>query len=295
MAQSARVVEVLAPSGPAALPSSKFDIFVHNGLELFMRPDLLSDICVYEANSVEYKLSHLVDANNDESVLVMWALRGGYSSTKIAEKISAMQSLPQKKFIVGFSDLTAIFAALNKHHDWLCVHGPVIKQIENGTVNPKCIEQALDIILSKTTTLSIDNLKPLNSYTGDVNGKLVGGNLAVLETTIGTPWQIECRGAILFLEDVNEPGYKVDRMLTHLKQSGTIEGVRAIIFGEFRALESEVDAVNYALIQFANSMTCPVYKTDAFGHGYENTPLVIGADAIISAQMLTYNWDGFKI
>jgi muramoyltetrapeptide carboxypeptidase len=292
MAQSARVIEVLAPSGSAAVPDGNLNV-LNNGLELRIRPDLISDACTYEANSAEYKLAHLMDASNDESVLVMWALRGGYSSTKVAEKIAMMEAFQQKKFIVGFSDLTALFVALNKHHGWLCIHGPVIKQIENNAVSQKCIDQVLDIVLNRTTTLSIDNLKPLNSYNGDTHGKLVGGNLAVLATTIGTPWQIDCRGAILFLEDVNEPGYKIDRMLTHLKQSGILEGVKAIVFGEFSALESEVDAVNYALEQFANIMNCPVYKTDAFGHGYENTPLVIGADAIICGSVLTYNWDGF--
>jgi muramoyltetrapeptide carboxypeptidase len=301
---SAKTIEVIAPSSPCTLTNESRIVFESKGFKVNIPNDLIVEGSPYEANTVAYRVTHLIKATNDKNVLAIFVLRGGYSSTKIAKEISELSEFPQKKFIVGYSDLTALFAVLNTKHGWLCVHGPVFNKISEQ-VNPKCVEQTIDIITGKIKTLSIPGLVPLNNVTTSdkIEGKLVGGNLCVLQTTIGTNWQVSCQNKILFLEDWNEPGYKIDRMLTHLKQSGMLKGVKALILGQFlppkcdsesEAVET-INTINYALTNFAKSIECPVYKTEAFGHGYENIPLVIGANAevLIDANNITlsYAWD----
>lgn len=300
----ASTIEVIAPSSKGAFKEKAREAFEARGLKVNIPDDLMTEGSPYEANTVAYKVAHLIQASNDERILAMIALRGGYGSTKVAEEIVRLPEFLQKKFIVGYSDLTALFTALNVKHGWLCVHGPVICQAAEK-INPKCIDQVIDIVTGKISSLSIPGLIPLNDVAprGELSGKLIGGNICVFQSTIGTAWQPSCNNKILFLEDWNEPGYKVDRMLTHLRQSGILEGVEAVVLGQFLPpkyeLEVEpaeaVDIINFALSNFAKSMKCPVYKTEAFGHGYENTPLVIGADAQIlvgsDGATLSYSWE----
>ncbi len=298
------IIEIIAPSSGSYnhlidLEKSR-KILESKGFELSIPKDLLSGNSPYEANTVEYRLEHLKKAVNDDNIDIIFILRGGYSSTKIAEEICKLSSFSQKKLIVGFSDLTALFAALNGKHNWLCLHGPSAISIGKNRIDPKCIEQLFDIIEGKINTLSITDLKALNRVAHvngkPVAGKLVGGNLCVLQTTIGTHWQVDCKNKILFLEDCNEPGYKIDRMLTHLKQSHMLDGVEAIVLGEFSTInKAEIGSINHAISEFALSMKCPIYKTYAFGHGYKNTPLIIGADAEICIRdakiELHYTWE----
>lgn len=291
----AKTIELIAPSSAASLERvEEGRLYLKGkGFDTSIPEGLLGGDSPYEANTVKYRLEHLQRAANDDSVIAISMVRGGYSSTKIASEIAKLSNFPQKKFIIGFSDLTALFAALNGKHDWLCIHGPAVTQIPKQ-VNPKCVDQVLDIIDGKINALSITGLVPLNKA-APASGKLVGGNLCVLQTTIGTAWKVSCRGKILFLEDCNEPGYKVDRMLTHLKQSNMLDGVEAVVLGNFSTSDAnEAKNIEYALSAFARTMSCPVYKTEAFGHGYENTPLVIGAQANILVGeediCLQYSW-----
>ncbi len=298
-------IEVIAPSSAAIFKEKAREVFEARGLKVSIPDDLIAEVSPYEANTVAYRVNHLVRASNDEKILAMFALRGGYGSTKVAEEIVKLPEFLQKKFIVGYSDLTALFLALNGKHGWLCVHGPVFSQAAEK-VNPKCIDQVIDIVTGKINSLSISGLVPLNDVSpgGEISGKLVGGNMCLFQSTIGTAWQPSCNNKILFLEDWNEPGYKIDRMLTHLKQSGVLEGVRAVVLGQFptpacktpEEVGEAAVAIKYALSDFAKSMKCPVYKSEAFGHGYENTPLVIGAYAQILVGsdddlVLSYSWD----
>lgn len=287
------IIEIIAPSSAASLEAAEKGraLLGDKGFYTRMPKDILGGSSPYEANTVEYRLKHLEEASNDDDIAAISILRGGYSSTKVAEEIYKLDYFPQKKFIVGFSDATALFAALNGKHDWLCIHGPGVTQLPEK-VNPECIDQVLDIINGKVATVSIPGLIPLN-YNSPASGKLVGGNLSVLQTTIGTDWEVNCNDKILFLEDCNERGYKIDRMLTHLLQSGVLYGVQAIVLGQFSPpLEAEIININYALSEFARKAPCPVYKTEAFGHGYVNTPLVIGADAdiIVSGPDVTLKY-----
>lgn len=260
------------------------------GFETKIADDLIDEKYLYESNSVDYRLNHLLKANDDSSTQSLMAIRGGYGSAKVANELMKIDHLTQNKFVCGYSDLTALFLALNQKHNWLCIHGPMLISFANDKMNVKNLEQTLDILSNKIHALSISNLKPINcvEFKESISGKLVGGNLTLVQTSIGTSWQANLHGKILFLEDVNEPGYKVDRTFTQLMQTGLLKGVKCIILGSFydtdcpQEVKNEID---FALKNFSTEMAkfnCPVYRTDAFGHFENNIPLVIGANATIS-------------
>lgn len=260
------------------------------GYNINVPDDLTGGDLKYEANRIEYRLHHLINAAADKNTFALMALKGGYSSGKVANQLMALDSFPaQSKFIVGFSDLTALFLALNQKHNWLCIHGLMLTSLANNKLNPRNIEQTLAILEGHINSLTIPDLRLLNDFEvkGNIKGNLIGGNLSVIQSSIGTSWQIDCKDKILFLEDVGEPAYKVDRMLTQLQQAHILDNVKAVVVGDFYKLDEEDGArelLDYTLQQFANNMSklnCPVFKSNAFGHYHENTPLVIGADAEI--------------
>ena len=106
-----------------------------------------------------------------------------------------------------------------------------------------------------------------------------GGNLTIVESSIGTRWQIETAGALLFLEDVGEKGYRIDRSLNHLRQAGLLNHVEGIIFGECSGPDEK--GIRVAIERFAHETPIPVYQTDQFGHGQINYPIMYHAAAEI--------------
>lgn len=296
------VIEIIAPSSGTpdnTVPQDAVSYLEEQGFELRIPNDLFSkESLIYEANTAEYRLAHFLKAANDDSVDTIMALRGGYSAAKWVHML-ASHDLPKEKFVVGFSDVTALLLVLHQQFDWKCVHGMGLGQLPNK-ITKESIDATLGIITGATTSMDIPGLILMNNIDTPIYGTLTGGNLSILQTSIGTSWQIDCSGKIVFIEDVNEPGYKIDRMFEHLIQSGTLDGAKAIVLGDFSRNTGEIDTVTqHALTLFATRMedqNCAVLKVNkAFGHGENNTPLVLGSDAYIEAASdgsfsMHYSW-----
>lgn len=289
-------IEIIAPSSSTPdlqVPKQAVEYLESLGFAVNFPSDLLSSALVYEANTKEYRLNHFLKAANDDSIDTILMLRGGYSAAKWVTKLMECD-LPKAKFFVGFSDGTALHLVLNQHFNWKCVHGLGLGQLPNK-VTQESIDKTIAVFTGATTSLSIPGLVKMNNVEGELSGKLTGGNLSLLQTSIGTAWQIDCEDKIVFIEDVGEPGYKLDRMFEHLMQSGTLDGAKAIVLGDFTHGNPDMHGpIKHALSEFAKRMEeqeCAVFKVDnAFGHGEYNTPLVIGADAYIADSTLYYSW-----
>jgi muramoyltetrapeptide carboxypeptidase len=111
-----------------------------------------------------------------------------------------------------------------------------------------------------------------------------GGNLCTITHTLGTDWSFDGKGKIILLEDVGERGYKIDRMLDHLKNAGAFKGAKAIIFGEFSDGNEKngASSVEFSLMRFALNNKIPVFKSNEFGHGDKNRPIMFNSNAKIS-------------
>ncbi len=143
-----------------------------------------------------------------------------------------------------------------------------------------------NILLGKVKEVSIE-LQPLNDKPiNNIQSRIIGGNLCLIQTSIGTFWQLDTRKKIVFLEEVNERGYKIDRMLEHLRQAGLFEDIHALLLGDFIKGEelSATSLVEPVLQRFAKSCAFPVLRCPGVGHGFRNHPLPLGTSAILQSN-----------
>ncbi len=258
----------------------------------------------YHANSDEKRFEQLKVALLEQSEnTIIWALRGGYGCARLFDELKKLP-IPDpkyKKIVIGFSDITALHLFLSQTWGWTCIHGSGFSQLLDAKQDPQNflkiaemilrIEEQEDKLISKNNNNNnilnysalFDDIKPMNDLASSdlLHGLLTGGNLTLLENSIGTHWQIQTAGKVLLLEEVGEKGYRVDRSLYHLYQAGLFHDVKAIILGQFSAPENntpEEKVIDIALQRFANEMSIkmqiPVYKTNQFGHGDVNYPWV---------------------
>jgi muramoyltetrapeptide carboxypeptidase len=269
---------LIAPS--SAIPAEKVllmqSYFEPLGRKVTVPPDLFGEdlLC---ANTDALRFKHLKDALVSEADEIMMII-GGYGLTRLMPELLSLEKPRKVKTLYGFSDATALHIFLNQVWDWPSVHGPVGLQLSEQRVDVDSIERTLRILKDGLSAYSLPELIPLNALAQDiktVSGKVVGGNLCLIQTSLGTPWQLKAFDKILFLEEVNERGYRIDRMLMHLQQAGTFTGVKAVLLGDFTKGE-EADGstlVGEVLHRFAAAASFPVFQLPGCGHGTQNYPI----------------------
>jgi muramoyltetrapeptide carboxypeptidase len=245
--------------------------------------DLMEDAVAFHSNSDQKRFKFLKAALYDKSKkTIIWTLRGGYGATRLIDKLESLPPPKQEKIFIGFSDVTALHLFLSERWGWKTIHGSGMSEWTMTHKDPQNLQKIVDIIDNRVSSTSINHLKPFNKYAQKIQkitGRLTGGNLAIVETSLGTDWQIKTQGKIVFLEDTSEKGYKIDRTLHHLKQAGVFDKAKAIVLGDF--VDPKDEHVNLALERFANEVQIPVFKTDQFGHGKTNHPLIYNAKSEI--------------
>ena len=163
----------------------------------------------------------------DPSVNAILCLDGGYGSARILDKLDYTMIAEHPKPLIGFSDITALHAALYEKSRLASVHGPLGVTLANAPFSAYSWQSLLKLLQTGTIDTPL-SLTPI-SY-GTVEGRLIGGNLSVIASLVGTPYALQGKDAILVLEDINEPSYKVDRMLNQLWQSVLLKDVHCIVF-----------------------------------------------------------------
>lgn len=216
---------------------------------------------------------------------LMWCLRGGYGSARLIPELLKMKKPKNEKLLIGYSDITSLHTFLNQKWKWKTLHAPTISSFSKKDLDQRSLTETLKII-TKKEKVSVYDLIPLNDEAvkcAKVSGVVGGGNLCTLTHTIGTPWSFNGKGKIILLEDVGERGYKIDRMLEHLKNADVFKGAKAVILGDFSDGKEKNGAsfVEFSLMRFALGMKIPVYKSSEFGHGNENRPIMFNTSASI--------------
>lgn len=232
----------------------------------------------FHSDEDEARFQDLKRALYSPNSSLIWCLRGGYGSARLIEKLSKLKKPKKEKILIGYSDITSLHIFLNQKWGWKTIHGPMISSFGNPDFKKSCLSEIKKIIFEKSYTQKI-RLSPMNEEAQKlkkIQGALCGGNLSVIQLSIGTPSKLVTNGKILILEDVGERGYKVDKMLNHLQNANVLKGCRGIIFGEFTGGHeaSGESYVDFALMRFALELKVPVYKTEVFGHGKINRPLL---------------------
>lgn len=236
----------------------------------------------------DYRFDHLVKALTAKDSAAIWCFKGGYGTAKLIPQLAKIKPPVKPKTLIGFSDITALHLFLNQQWGWPTLHAPVLWQLIHGKVQASSAKKVKEFLLHKHAPQF--SLKAMNAaaknYRG--SGKIIGGNLALLQTSIGTEWQAKAKNKFLFIEEVDEQAYRVDRMLLHLKQAGMFNGIKGVLLGDFTFTDDsqEVKKINTVLQKNAAEFAVPVFRVQDVGHGAVNDPLPFGRKATISGNAL---------
>lgn len=239
----------------------------------------------FSANTDEIRFRHLQNALMNPESKAMICARGGYGTTRLMPQLQQLNAPTVPKILVGISDVTALHLFLQQQWQWPTLHAALAPD----RFSPESTNTIKSILFGEIKQMDYAHLIPLNSAAQNeqrIEASIIGGNLALLQTSAGTPWQMTTQGKILLLEDVNERGYRIDRMLEHLQQAGMLTGVKAILLGDF-TLGLEADGTNLvetALERFANRCSVPVVRIKGVGHDYTNLPIVMGTQAVLTVS-----------
>lgn len=216
------------------------------------------------------------------NVRAMICARGGYGTMRILDALPAIASPERAPWLIGYSDITALHLWLN-HQGIASIHGPMVAGLPKHLAhNGPELEHLLHMLTTRQPT-AFEGLRTV--HPGRAHGRLIGGNLSLLQAMIGSAWLPHLRGAILLIEEVGEPAYRVDRMLQSLALSGRAQELQGIVFGAFNRCKG-LDARHLPdwLAHWTQTFECPVVMNLPAGHGATNLPLMLGVDYTLDAD-----------
>jgi muramoyltetrapeptide carboxypeptidase len=279
------VVMLVSPSGP--VPSERVAegvaLLESWGLVVRYAPGAL-DRHGYLAGLDDARLSGLNSAIRDPKVRAVICTRGGYGAQRIVDGLDAAALRNDPKLLVGFSDITALQLAAWRHARLASVYAPMAAWSERtGPASADSLRSALmstdDIVLharSEEETSTVRVPGPAAS------GVLIGGNLCLIASTLGTPDMPDLTGAILLIEDVDEPPYKVDRMLTQLRRTGALSGIVGVAVGQFtRCTDGWPTTIVDVLHDRLGDLGVPVLGGLPVGHGQDQLSVPVGVLATL--------------
>jgi muramoyltetrapeptide carboxypeptidase len=290
------VIAVYAPAGPvdgarlrrgmARLSAAGFVPEVADGV--LAAEGYLAGCDAHRARQLEWALA-LPEAR------AAMAARGGYGTTRLLPRIDWKKFAGRPKLLVGYSDLTAILAYVSTRLKVPCIHGPMtaadlatrfdaaaldaFARLAAGTVSPR------EPWGEPMERLRAGGAGGGGARGGAAEGILAGGCLSVLTALLGTPFSPDFRGALLFLEDVQEPAYRLDRMLTQWVQSGRWSGISGILVGRIAPARGETaDDLRRVFLDAGKRLSVPVWYGFPAGHDGRNVALPFGVRARIDAK-----------
>jgi muramoyltetrapeptide carboxypeptidase len=250
----------------------------------------------YLAGTDDERIADLNEAIRDSSIDAIWCIRGGYGSIRLLDRVDYDAMVRGPKPLIGFSDLTTVLNAITHVTGVVTFHGPVARASMSG-FSRSHFERVLarteppgrlGRIPQPSGVLVPQENRIVTLGRGTAEGPLVGGNLTLLQCLIGTAYFPELAGAILFLEDVGEDLYRVDRMLAHLRLTGALRHLAGVVVGRFTDLRrSGGDGAlgfDEVLANYLQPLGIPVAYGFPVGHIDEQWTLPLGTHARLDAD-----------
>ena len=226
------------------------------------------------------------NAIDDNKIKAIWCARGGYGAMRIIDKINYDNLLKHPKWVIGYSDITAIH---NDIHNLgvESLHGVMSKSLEDISVDDESIKKLKDIIFGKGELHYVIESNKYN-ITGEASGKLVGGNLTLLQSLLESKSSIDTTNKIVFIEEVGEYLYHIDRMLHSLKRADYFSKCSGLIVGDFTDIRKNETKFGKNLYEIINEIVkeynFPVIYGFPAGHGQKNLPLIFGRNIEINVS-----------
>jgi muramoyltetrapeptide carboxypeptidase len=240
---------------------------------------------IYFAGSAERRTRELKELWQRDDIAALICVRGGYGSNYLLEQLDFAQMAAQPKILVGCSDITTLLTAIHDRTGLVTFHGPMIaKDIAGNSFDLSSWQHALGG--AKNWDVPTGGMETLRA--GKAAGKLYGGCLSMLVASLGTPYETQPDGSILFIEDVAEKPYRIDRMLMQLRLAGKLEGVRGFVFGEMLDCTppaGETYTLQQVIMRVLSPFNVPVVYGLKSGHVTSgNITLPIGVQAELVAE-----------
>jgi muramoyltetrapeptide carboxypeptidase len=226
---------------------------------------------------------------------------GGWGTPRLLPLLDYAAIRRQPKVLIGYSDVTALLNAVHQETGLITFHGPMAA----WDIRPWTLEQLKRVLMSAAPVGTLTNpptgeaelvnrdYRILTLRGGKARGRLAGGNLTMIASLMGTPWELDTRGAILFLEDVHEAFYRVDRMLTQLRLGGKLDQLAGVVFGYCSECPTDAPSFSFEeiLAEYFSPLGVPACAGLAFGHLKEKLTLPIGLEATLDADAGTLTID----
>lgn len=273
------LIGIVAPASgeDAGFIKEKMDKFRDLGFNIIVGEHVYSNTGYFAGEAVN-RADDLMKMFKNKEVKAIICLRGGYGCINILPYLNYDLIGKNPKILCGYSDITLLLNYITKKTKLITFHSPMVN---SNFEDVKTLDSFKHTIMkgNKPYSISIDQMNYLNSNK-NITGILAGGNLSMLCSSIGTPYEVDFQNKILLMEDINEPPYAIDRMLTQLLLSGKLHKCKGFILGHFTGCQLNDYTRSYRFIDIINRILTPLKKpiivNFPFGHDYPNITLPIG-------------------
>lgn len=265
---------------PARLDAG-LDLVRAAGWDCELFPDLLQPHRYFAAPDL-WRRDQLAAALTDPRFGAVWPVRGGSGMTRLIDDLPWDRVRPVP--VLGFSDVTPLLHAMYTRARTRALHAPVLHSLTSTAAEDH------DALFAVMDGAPPPPMRGEVWVDGIASGPLVGGNLTLIAATCGTRWQLRARDRILFLEDIGEQPFRIDRMLQQCKQAGVLRGVRAVLLGGFDGCNPPAGAswtLDDVLREHLLPLGVPIVARLPFGHGVRNAPMIVGAPIRIRGEHVT--------
>lgn len=286
-------VAVIAPAGPVR-DRDALDRGVARLQAAGFAPRLATHLLAcdgYLAGADADRTADLQAALDDPDIRAILCARGGYGAIRIVEHIDWSSARRDPKPLLGYSDITVLLAAQWAEAGVIGFHGPMVARPAAHALDDACARMQHELLTKTDGATTVPAVRAPDTVhllrPGSARGRLVGGNLALVMTLLGTPWQIDTTDAIFFLEDIDEPPYRVDRMLSQLRLAGAFDACRAIVLGDFAPPsgdETQREAIHAVIDERLRGLDVPISRGWPFGHRANSWTLPFGLEAEVVAE-----------
>lgn len=270
-------VAVVSPSGiiDPVFVKNAVDVLNSWGLHTQVMPNVLAS-CGRYAGSVEQRTADLTQALTDRSVKAVFCSRGGYGAVHLLPFLPDALICSNPKWLIGFSDITLLLAAFLRC-GIASLHAPMSRHLSDEGGADESVDYMRRILFGEVLSRELP-VHSLNRF-GMGEGRLIGGNLAVFCALRGTKYDYDFRGGILFVEDVGERPYQIERMMYNLKLGGVLAGLNGLVVGRFTGYDEDCSlgkTVYEMIAGMVQEYDYPVCFDFPVGHVKQNYPLIMG-------------------
>ena len=269
--------------GTKALERAGFGVILDPEIQLTRRFTRVED---------ERRAENLMGLWLDPRVKALIGGTGGYGAVRMLPYLEPEIFRRNPKSFVGYSDITALHLWLMRRAGLRCFHGPTVDDLIPSVRDPTMASLLSSLTTPRPSTRIGRGIARV-VRPGRAVGRLIGGNLSLVQQTIGTPYEVDTRGAILFLEETRDPMSVLDERLVHLRAAGLLRQVRGVVFGQLSIDRSEEDEFENFLTDLVSDLHVPILTDFPAGHEVPNLTLPIGTEVELVAEETT-GWIAYR-